>query len=47
MDTKAAIERLIESKGIDLSKDTLIRKGVEYLKNIITEAPFSRVFSYL
>ena len=32
LDTKAAIERLLESKGLDLSKDTLIRKGVEYLK---------------
>ena len=32
LDMKQAIERLFEAKGIDLSKDALIRKGVEYLK---------------
>lgn len=32
MDMKAAIDRLLESKGIDLSKVALIKKGVQYLK---------------
>jgi len=32
MDIKAAIDRLLESKGIDLSKVALIKKGVQYLK---------------
>ena len=32
LDVKAAIDRLLEAKGIDLSKDSLIRKGVNYLK---------------
>lgn len=33
MDIKAAIDRLLESKGIDLSKVALIKKGVQYLKD--------------
>ena len=32
MDIKFAIERLLEAKGIDLSKGALIKKGVKYLK---------------
>ena len=32
MDIKAAIDRLLESRGIDLSKVALIKKGVQYLK---------------
>lgn len=30
--TSLAIDRLLEAKGIDLSKETLIKKGVEYLR---------------
>ena len=32
LDTSLAIDRLLEAKGIDLSKEALIKKGVEYLK---------------
>ncbi len=32
LDVKQAIDRLLEAKGIDLSKVALIRKGVQYLK---------------
>ena len=33
LDVKQAIDRLLEAKGIDLSKVALIRKGVQYLKD--------------
>ena len=32
MDVGSAIERLLEAKEIDLSKEAMLRKGVEYLK---------------
>ena len=32
LDTSLAIDRLLEAKGIDLSKEALIKKGVEYLR---------------
>lgn len=32
LDVGAAIERLLEAKGIDLSKEALIQKGINFLK---------------